>query len=476
METPSLRAATPWRVLDGFGGAVRAACRYAAPRGVEELARLLLRASEENLPVAFRGSGLSYGDASLNGRGLVIDTSAINRVLGWDPAQGVLEVEPGVTMEGVWRRTLEDGYWPPVVPGTMYVTMAGCLAMNIHGKNNFREGPFGEHVLDFDLLTPAGDFLRCSRTENADVFHAGIGGAGLLGAITRARLRLKRVESGMLRVEPIVARSFGEMIDLFEARLGRADYLVGWVDCFSRGGELGRGIIHQANYLLASEESQPGSLHVEHQGLPSRILGISRRYVWRLMRPWMRPSGVRILNFAKFNASRLRGSGSSYVQSLVAFSFLLDYILNWRRAYGPGGFIQFQLFVPAGVVRSLIPELLRMCQDRRMISYLGVLKRHRPDEFLLSHALDGYSLAMDFPVDARQPERLWAFAREMTARVLEAGGNFYLAKDAVLTSEDARKMYGERLTQFFQLKHRLDPAGLLCSDLARRVFPRGANS
>ncbi|HXN41062.1 MAG TPA: D-arabinono-1,4-lactone oxidase, partial [Myxococcaceae bacterium] len=208
-------------------------------------------------------------------------------------------------------------------------------------------------------------------------------------------------------------------------------------------------------------------------GLPSRILGIPRRHVWRLMRPWMSSSGMRILNFAKFNASRLRGSGSSYLQSLVAFSFLLDYIPNWRRAYGLGGFIQFQLFVPAGVVRSLIPELLRKCQDRGMISYLGVLKRHRPDEFLLSHGLDGYSLALDFPVDAHHPEPLWAFAREMTATVLEAGGNFYLAKDAVLTSEDARKMYGDRLTQFFQLKHRLDPAGILCGDLARRVFAGG---
>jgi FAD/FMN-containing dehydrogenase len=92
----------------------------------------------------------------------------------------------------------------------------------------------------------------------------------------------------------------------------------------------------------------------------------------------------------------------------------------------------------------------------------------------LSHGLDGYSLALDFPVDAQRPEPLWAFAGEMTAAVLEAGGNFYLAKDAVLTSEHARKMYGERLTRFFQLKHRLDPAGILFGDLARRVFPGGA--
>ena len=38
-----------------------------------------------------------------------------------------------------------------------------------------------------------------------------IGGAGLLGAITRVRLKLKKIESGLLKVEPLLARSFAHM-------------------------------------------------------------------------------------------------------------------------------------------------------------------------------------------------------------------------------------------------------------------------
>ena len=49
----------------------------------------------------------------------------------------MIEAEPGLTIEGLWRRTIQDGYWPAVVPGTMLPTLGGCLAMNIHGKNNF---------------------------------------------------------------------------------------------------------------------------------------------------------------------------------------------------------------------------------------------------------------------------------------------------------------------------------------------------
>jgi decaprenylphospho-beta-D-ribofuranose 2-oxidase len=471
MASPrTLRTGAPWRVLDGFGRSLRAACRYAAPRDGEELAALLARAREEGLSVTFRGSGRSYGDASLNGAGLVLDLTHFNRALGWDPEAGVIEAEPGLTIEGLWRRTIEDGYWPPVVPGTMFPTLGGCLAMNIHGKNNFRAGTIGEHVLDFDLLTPRGEILRCSRAENADVFHAAIGGAGLLGAILRLRLKLKKIESGLLKVEPLSARSFAEMFDRFEERLPVSDYLVGWVDAWGEG----RGEIHQANYLPAGEDPQgPVSLHVERQGLPTSILGVPKSQIWRLLSLFRSDPGVRLMNLAKYRMARLHAPGKTYLQSHVGFAFLLDYIPEWRRAYGPQGLVQYQLFVPKDEARRVMPEVLKLCRDHGIVSPLGVMKRHRPDPFLLTHAVDGYSLALDFKVASKGWEALQALAREMTARVLDAGGSFYLAKDALLNRDEIARAYGERLVAFRAMKRRLDPDGVLTSDLARRLLDEG---
>ncbi|HEV7516773.1 MAG TPA: FAD-binding oxidoreductase [Thermoanaerobaculia bacterium] len=471
MASPgSLRTQAPWRVLDGFGRSVRAACRYAAPRDAGELAALLARAREEGLSVTFRGSGKSYGDAALNGAGLVVDLTRFNRTLCWDPEAGVIEAEPGLTIEGLWRRTIEDGYWPAVVPGTMFPTLAGCLAMNIHGKNNFRVGTIGDHTLEFDLLTPRGETLRCSRAENADVFHAVIGGAGLLGAITRVRLKLKKIESGLLRVEPLLARSFAHMFDLFEERLPAADYLVGWIDAWGEG----RGLIHQANYLPGSEDPQgPASLHVERQGLPPRIFGMPRSQIWRGLSFFMNDPGVRLTNFAKYQMGRLHRPGTTHLQSHVAFAFLLDYVPDWRLAYGPQGLVQYQLFVPKEAARRVMPEILKLCRERGIVSSLGVLKRHRPDPFLLTHALDGYSLALDFRVATKGWAALAALGHEMTARVLDAGGSFYLAKDALLNREEIARAYGERLVAFQAMKRRLDPDGVLTSDLARRLLDAG---
>ncbi len=423
------------------------------------------RAQAERLPLTLRGAGRSYGDAAISDGGLALDLSEMNRLLDWNPATGIADVEPGMTIEGLWRRTIEDGYWPAVVPGTMFPTVGGCLSMNIHGKNNFAVGPFGEQVRDFDLLTTDGRLRRCTASEDGELYRAVIGGAGLLGVVTRVRLQLKKVASGRLRVEPLVARSFAELIDRFDSRIAHSDYLVGWVDCISPSG---RGVIHQANNLDAAEDSAGrASLHVERQLLPSTILGIPRRHVWRLMRPLTNNFGISLLNAAKYHASRLTRAGGTYLQSHVAFAFLLDYIPNWRLAYGANGLVQYQLFLPAESARAVIPELLRICRERGIVSYLGVFKRHRRDAFLLSHAVDGYSLALDFP--ARDRPRLRATARELTARVLDAGGTFYLAKDALLQPSELRRAYGDRLTRFLELKSRLDPEGLLTSQLARRL-------
>src|SRR5438034_5526590 len=151
------------------------------PSTVEGIREVLHLAQERGLSIGLRGAGRSYGDASLNAENIVLDLTRMNRILDWDPKNGIIRAEPGVSIAQLWRYTIEDGWWPPVVPGTMFATLGGCAAMNVHGKNNFRVGPWGDQILQFDLLLPSGETVRCDREQNADLFHAAIGGFGMLG-------------------------------------------------------------------------------------------------------------------------------------------------------------------------------------------------------------------------------------------------------------------------------------------------------
>jgi FAD/FMN-containing dehydrogenase len=196
--------------------------------------------------------------------------------------------------------------------------------------------------------------------------------------------------------------------------------------------------------------------------------------MWRFMRPFMNDLGARWVNAAKYLASR-RGHGARYRQTHVAFHFLLDYVPHWKSAYGRGGLIQYQSFISAPLARDAFGEMLRLCQRRGLPSYLAVLKRHRPDGFLISHGVDGYSLALDFRVTPRRRPEIICLAQELDHIVLEAGGRFYPAKDSTLRASAVSAYLGESVVdQFRALKREVDPHTVFQTNLWRRLFAEPA--
>ncbi len=455
-------------------GMNRSAVEYVwRPSVLEDLKSAFKIARSHGRKIGIRGAGRTYGDGSLSGENICLDLTRMNRILSWNPGTGVIETEPGVTVRQLWQYCIGDGWWPPVVSGTMFVTMGGALAMNFHGKNNFRMGPIGDHVLEFDILTPTGDSVTCSREINKDLFYAAIGGFGMLGCFTRIALRMKHVESGMLEVYALATGGIGEMIREFEARMETADYLVGWIDCFARGSKLGRGQIHEAHYLHGAEDPDPSqTLRVENQELPDTIFGIlPKSIVWRFMLPIANNVGWRMLNWLKYKASATIGNRKTVRQSHAGFAFLLDYVPNWKYVYRPGGFIQYQSFIPAENAERCFTSQLTEFHKCGIYPYLGVFKRHRKDEFLMTHGVDGYSLALDIPITRRNRERLNALAQRLNTIVLDSGGRFYFAKDSTLDPTTARSYLGEAaIAEFTRLKRLCDPENLLQTDLSKRLF------
>lgn len=457
--------------LENFGHSLRRLAYRYQPTHAEQVAELLRLAERAGLSVALRGAGRSYGDAALNGGQVVLDLGRMNRILEWDPASGVIRVEPGVSLEQLWKHTLPDGWWPPVVSGTMFPTLGGALAMNIHGKNNWHAGTLGEHVLAFTALLPNGEHLTCTPERNADLFYSLIGGAGLLGVFTSITLQLKRLRSGDVRVSAWARPRLADLLADLDACKDKHDYIVGWLDTTHPSG---RGQIHGADYLGEADDPQPArTLRLSHQVLPDTFFGlVPKSTMWFFMQFLMNNPGAALTNTGKYGLSATLENRRQYRQSLVAFNFLLDFVPNWERAYGRGGLIQYQTFLPLATAGQAWAEMLRLTQRRGRPAYLGVAKRHRPDRFLLTHAVDGYSLALDFQVTGGAGRaRLQALADELNQIALAAGGRFYFAKDATLTPEAAARYLGPAvLEQLRALKRRCDPAEVLQSDLYRRVL------
>lgn len=468
------RVPTCYKSVEAWGMTHAADARVLVPRNLDELQEAVRMARAAGVTLGPRGSGCSYGDASVNTGGWTLDITGLNRVLDFDDATGVANCESGVTIEGLWKHSLPRGFWPKVVSGTMFPTLAGTVSANIHGKNNFAVGTIGDAVRDFDIVLADGSVRTCSRAADSELFHAAIGAFGMLGLISRVRLETKRVHSGDLEVTAQATVNLREMMDYFEERKATSDYLVGWIDCFGSGRMLGRGLIHDARYLDEGEDERPlaETLAMSHQELPSTIMGLfPKGEMWEILKHFANDAGMQLVNGAKYVSGLFEGNRAPVRQAHAAFAFLLDYVPNWKRAYGKGGLIQYQPFVPAATAHNVYSECLRWSQRKGFVPYLGVFKRHRPDPFLMTYAQDGWSMAMDFKVTAANRAELWEHCRELTEIVLEGGGRFYFAKDLVIGPRDAERMFpAENLQRFLELKAELDPEGLLVTDMWRRVF------
>ncbi len=456
--------------LENFGHSLSSTCYVYRPGNVEEIAVIFKFARENGLTITLRGAGRSYNDAALNGGGIVLELKRMDHILEWDPETGIVKVEPGLCLQQLWEHTLADGWWPPVVSGTMTTTLGGCLAVNIHGKNNFRMGPIGEHVLEFTAMLPTGAEVTCSPKKNGDLFRSMISGLGMLGVFTSITLQMKKIYSGWLAVHAWPVPNLKAHLEGILEAAPEHSYTVGWLDSTAGGKGLGRGQLHTADYLKEGEDSEPQkTLRVDYQTLPDRFFGLVPKSI---LHYFMQPFGNNLLwssvDTLKYIMS-LREK--QYRQSHAAYHFLLDYIPGWELAYGGGGLIQYQSFLPKETALDAWNEILRLSLRRGLPSYLGVTKRHRPDAFLLTHALDGFSLALDFKVTAGKRARLSAMLQDFDRIVVEAGGRFYFAKNSETTAETARQFLGDETIQKFRaMKKRCDPYNLLESDLYRRVF------
>jgi decaprenylphospho-beta-D-ribofuranose 2-oxidase len=397
----------------------------------------------------------------------------MRRILSWDPQRGIIQVEPGVTVRDVVQVALPERWWLPVIPSTAEATIGGCVAMNVNGKNAWKCGSFGEHVLSLTVLLAGGEALTLSPESDQELFQALVGSAGLLGIITSVTLQLQRIPSAHVDLRLRPATSLREVLTIFQQEQS-ADFLEAWVDGFAEGNHLGRGIVTCATYSdgynQESSASQRETIQPSAFRRPDRLQEALARAVGMLGRPVVR-GGTRIANSLAY---RWCSWGSGKVlrhRSLVESTFYPPAAFTWYRALLPQGTETFQAFVPKSRAEDVFREILQRSQERHLIPLWCIIKQHRRDPFLLSYQVDGFSLEVNYHIVPQTVYKLRSMLRELMELVIVAGGRFYLAKDSLLTPALYRRSVGgEAVEAFLRLKQRYDPDLLFQSDLFRRLF------
>ncbi len=411
--------------LAGWGRYPVAECEVVEGRAHQDVAAAI---GQEGTLIP-RGNGRSYGDAALNPR-LTLSMQSMNRLRSFDRDTGVLRCEAGVLLADILSVFVPRGWFPPVVPGTKFVTVGGMIAADVHGKNHPDSGTFGRHVISLELVRADGTGARCSRTEAPELFQATLGGMGLTGVILSAAIQLVPTETAFFRKETRVARDLDATLALFEDS-GGWTHCVAWIDCLASGGGRGRAVLSRGRPAAIAD------LPVELQSSPLQARSRKGGRIAGIIPPGaLRRGTVRLAN-----AARYRRSVADVGPKLVPydpFLFPLDGFGDWNRLYGRRGLVQYQCVVPEQNAARGLQALLDRVGASPASPFLAVLKRFgAAGEGLMSFPMAGYTLALDFPV-ARETLDLIPELDRITA---EHGGRVYLAKDASASPSAIRAGY-----------------------------------
>lgn len=372
------------------------------------------------------GNLRSYGDSCQISDGTVLDMRRLDRLQAFDPATGLLRCDAGALLRDVISFAMPQGWFPPVTPGTSHVTVGGCVANDVHGKNHHAFGSFGHHVEEITLLRSDGTVLRCAADENLDMLRATIGGLGLTGVILDVALRLRPVRNRFVDVATEKFDNLSGFLDIEAASRG-SEYAVSWIDVLASGNSIGRG-----HYMLA-----------EHSGaLEDRSSQGEGRLSFPVLPPisLINPLTLKLFNEAYYR--RLLSRRSRAIVDFRKFFYPLDGILNWNRLYGPKGFLQYQCVVPRAAAKEVVGGILKQTAATGEGSFLVVLKAFGDKEKpgLLSFPRDGITLALDFPNTGTNLLRL---LDRFDDAVAEAGGAVYAAKDSRMSPASFRRFYPE---------------------------------
>jgi FAD/FMN-containing dehydrogenase len=439
--------------------------RVAIPESLDDLRHALARAHREGLSVSLCGGRHAMGGQQFLTGGLLVDTSALNRVLHFDSVAGTVEVEAGTQWPELvaWLLREQEGrreQWGILQKqtGVDAVSLGGSLAANIHSRG-LRMKPIIGDVVELTLLDGAGNLHRCSREENPELFRLVIGGYGLFGLVYSVTLRLGR----RCRVERVVGMArIRELVPAFEERIAEG-YLYGDFQYSCDEGDerrfLREGVFPCYRAVPEDTPIRDDPLDIDEER-------------WREIVYWGHVDKPRA--YREYAEYYLASSGQIYgsdTHQLIPYDRGYHQLLDRRMGAAHAAtemiaesFVPRAAFVP--VMEAVRADFLQYGTN---VVYGTVRLIERDDETFLAWAREPWICTI-FNLHVEHTEEGIAAAqaafRRLIDRAMEHGGSYYPTYHRWATREQVLSCYPQ-FPEFLRLKRRYDPEERFQSDWYR---------
>lgn len=165
------------------------------------LRELVKRAGSSGMHVSIGGARHSMGGQTIAPGGIRVNMLPL-KSMELDEKSDLLHIDAGALWADAIPYLDRHGRSVEVMQSDNSFTVGGSLSVNCHGWQYGRP-PIASTVESFHLMKADGTVVRCSRTENKELFSLVLGGYGLFGIILDADLHVVRNER--LRLEQVIA-------------------------------------------------------------------------------------------------------------------------------------------------------------------------------------------------------------------------------------------------------------------------------
>ncbi|MBU6453177.1 MAG: FAD-binding protein [Cyanobacteria bacterium REEB67] len=430
-------------------------------KGLSEVEEKILVGGGTRQRIAI-GSNLSFAAAAF-GEGVVsVNMTPFSKILNYDVDRGLIEVQAGATMGDIYNHLASLGRYLVTQPGYPSITVGGCIAVDIHGKNQFRDGNFSDLVESIKLYHPAYGVIEISERFNRDVFELTMGGYGLTGHILSAKLKSKPLPARYMQLQAQPVELFEELPEMISQAARHTDFTISWHDLSADSNSrsaFGRGFVLSGKFLASAEGGQKPRRQTNQsfgRGLDSGSregLGFSMYSL-----PF-----TRLINMLYGGLQRMKSTPStvSLAECLYPSKALRDI---YYQLFGPAGFHESQVIVPVEKFPEFVWSLRDWLSHNELPVTLASSKYFGGKQKLLRFAGPGICFALNFP----RCSNSLAFMQFLDQLTLRLGLIPYIVKDSRLPLAIVRHSYPEYET-FRERLRKFDRERLFSSELSNRL-------
>ena len=397
-----------------------------------------------------RGAGLSYAPASFGKDKLIRDMCSFDRILEFDESSKIVVVEAGISLKKLLTWSFSKQLFLPVLPGQPEITVGGCVAANVHGKNPYKDGTFMEQVEWIELSHPTLGTKIISRSNEKKIFNATCGGLGLTGIITKVALKLQKLSSEIVILSPKKTESLKNTLEIMKQHTSD-DLLYSW-NMGSTLFNFGKGIVTSG--IFSDDSSSKTPQIKERKGMNSndRLLPFS---LWNTL-------SSPIIN----SINRKIQSGKNIVKKDV-YSALFPFVGTARMfygLYGSNGFNEYQVLIKKKYSVEFIDDLTKLIKSEKPSLTILIMKLFNGKQKLLHFSDEGLSIILNL----KHCNSTLKFLKKLDDILISYKALPYIVKDSRLTKEVVEQCYPEYHV-FKEILNEIDPKRIFKSELSERL-------